>query len=626
MLKALLVALALGLGLGLSPVGAGELLPNGEQTFADANGDPLAAGSVYFYVPNTSTLKDTWFSPTESAPNLNTNPVVLDAAGRAVIYGSGSYRQVVKDSLGVTIWDELTNAISPTVEVAWGGTSSGSANTQTLTASDFTSADGQLLVFIAGFTNTAAMTVNPNASGAIDVHKATLSGSTVLNPGDVTAGNLVALIFDGTNLNLVNPSQQQFGIKTNLTSATTTDLGSISSHNINITSTTPITSFGSSADTKFPLYYLTFAGILTLTHNATSLILPDAQNITTAAGNTGLAEYLGSGNWRIRQFTGASGSATVGTPGGRLTLTTLTPVMAADVTTSSSVYYTPYMSNTVPVWNGSSFSSQTFSQLTVTLVAGHLANSNYDVFVASDAGTLRACTGPVWTSDTGRGTGAGTTEISRAAGLLTNSNSMTCVYSASSFTVAAGYGLYVGTFRTSASVGDTLWTANPAAAVGGGNPRLFVWNMYNRVYVTAKNLESTNSWNYTSDTGQMANASASNRISLIRGLNEDSSSVSASEFATRTTAGGMVYSAVALDSTSFPSTAGGNTFTGTNNAIVPSGQVQNAVPIPSGWSGLQGLGYHYHQLMERSEQTANTTTWYGDTAAGAMYISLETRM
>lgn len=87
-----------------------QLLPNGKQSFFDNNGDPLAGGTVTFYIPGTTTEKDTWQDRDQSA--LNTNPVVLDAGGRAVIWGSGAYRQVVKDSLGNLIWDQIV-ATSP---------------------------------------------------------------------------------------------------------------------------------------------------------------------------------------------------------------------------------------------------------------------------------------------------------------------------------------------------------------------------------------------------------------------------------------------------------------------------------------------------------------------------------
>ena len=88
-----------------------SLLPNGKQTFYDSNGVPLVGGSVYFYIPSTSTPKNTWQDSGELV--LNSTPVILDSLGSAVIYGSGVYRQLVKDSLGNTIWDQLTTG-SPT--------------------------------------------------------------------------------------------------------------------------------------------------------------------------------------------------------------------------------------------------------------------------------------------------------------------------------------------------------------------------------------------------------------------------------------------------------------------------------------------------------------------------------
>ena len=84
------------------------LLPNAKQTFLDNNGKPLSNGKVYFYVPNTSTLKTTWQDADQSV--ANTNPVILDAAGRAIIYGDGEYRQVVRDRNNNLIWDQVTTS------------------------------------------------------------------------------------------------------------------------------------------------------------------------------------------------------------------------------------------------------------------------------------------------------------------------------------------------------------------------------------------------------------------------------------------------------------------------------------------------------------------------------------
>ncbi len=82
------------------------LLPNAHQQFIDLNGKPLVSGLVYFYQVNTLIPKDTWQDAAQT--QLNTNPVVLDSRGQAVIYGSGNYRQVLTDSRGNTIWDDDT--------------------------------------------------------------------------------------------------------------------------------------------------------------------------------------------------------------------------------------------------------------------------------------------------------------------------------------------------------------------------------------------------------------------------------------------------------------------------------------------------------------------------------------
>lgn len=79
-----------------------------KTTFFNSNGAPLSSGKVYFYVPNTTTGKTTYQDFDGTIPNLN--PVVLDAAGRASIWGTGQYRQIVKDKNNNTIWDLETSA------------------------------------------------------------------------------------------------------------------------------------------------------------------------------------------------------------------------------------------------------------------------------------------------------------------------------------------------------------------------------------------------------------------------------------------------------------------------------------------------------------------------------------
>ena len=83
------------------------LLPNAQQQFCDANGQPLAGGSVNFYEVGTTTPKNTYQDSALSV--VNTNPVILDSAGRATIWGSGNYRQVLYDVFDNMIWDGVTS-------------------------------------------------------------------------------------------------------------------------------------------------------------------------------------------------------------------------------------------------------------------------------------------------------------------------------------------------------------------------------------------------------------------------------------------------------------------------------------------------------------------------------------
>jgi hypothetical protein len=89
---------------------AASAMPYGKQQFFDAAGVSLALGSVAFFIPGTTTPKDTWQDSGQTT--LNTNPVALDASGSAIVYVSGAYRQIVKDLLGNTIWDQVITAPS----------------------------------------------------------------------------------------------------------------------------------------------------------------------------------------------------------------------------------------------------------------------------------------------------------------------------------------------------------------------------------------------------------------------------------------------------------------------------------------------------------------------------------
>lgn len=96
-------------------------------------------------------------------------------------------------------------------------------------------------------------------------------------------------------------------------SAATTNIGGAAGNYGHITGTTTITALGTAQAGARRI--TTFDGVLTLTHNATSMILITGANITTAAGDTAEWESEGSGNWRMVNYARKDGTSLGGSPG-----------------------------------------------------------------------------------------------------------------------------------------------------------------------------------------------------------------------------------------------------------------------------------------------------------------------
>lgn len=67
----------------------------------------LAGGSLTFYERETTTPKNTWSDPEMTV--LNTNPLVLDSAGRpnVSIFGDGEYSVKCMTAQGITVWTRI---------------------------------------------------------------------------------------------------------------------------------------------------------------------------------------------------------------------------------------------------------------------------------------------------------------------------------------------------------------------------------------------------------------------------------------------------------------------------------------------------------------------------------------
>jgi hypothetical protein len=160
------------MALNLSPLGGA-----GWQFF-DNNGVPLAGGLIYSYAAGTTTPLATYTS--KSGSTANSNPIILDAAGRPpseIWLSADAYKLVLKTSTGVQIWvmDNIT-----------GLPSAGSQDDQVATANQ--------TVFTVGFTysvgnNTLNVLVNGSKQivtlNYVETNSTTITFVSGLNAGDV---------------------------------------------------------------------------------------------------------------------------------------------------------------------------------------------------------------------------------------------------------------------------------------------------------------------------------------------------------------------------------------------------------------------------------------------------------
>ena len=288
-------------------------------------------------------------------------------------------------------------------------------------------------------------------------------------------------------------------------------------------------------------------------------------------------------------------------PGGRLCLATATPVHVADAANSTDLFYALYKHDLMPIFDGTSWDAFRFTELSIAMAASAnwAANSNYDCFVINDAGTLRLATGTVWTNDTTRSADT----IARLNGRWVNSTTHTMRYgAASTVSVTANRGTYVGTMRTTGSTGTTTWEVGGTAT--NGDPGFFyIWNAYNRVFIQSQSRDSTASWTYSTATWRSTNNSTTNRCTFIRGLNEDAI-LAQMVFSTAPGATGS-YVGIGLD------------ITGTPGPLIATQLVYIADQAKSQaaiYTGFPGLGLHFLQEMEYVGSL--TTTFYGADAQG----------
>ena len=316
---------------------------------------------------------------------------------------------------------------------------------------------------------------------------------------------------------------------------------------------------------------------------ATFLATPSSANLASAVTDetgSGSLVFGTSPTIATPTFTGSSTSPFAQMASGRLTLTSGTPVLTGTVSAAGTVYFTPYKGNQISLYTGSAWKLMTFSELSITL-STLSASTAYDVFAYDNAGTVALET-VAWTNATTRATA-----LTSQDGVMVKSGATTR--------------RYLGSFITD-SLKQCSVTFGSAAA-GGGAAQVDLWNNNNRVMFSTAVTDTTDSWNYTTNTWRASNNSNTNRVTLFIGLDEDGVNVSAMG-----QVGGNAVTkwiGVGLDSTS--ATA--------SNSLVPSiTALTNVFSGIATYSGRPGIGQHYFQWLEKST-AGGTTTWYGDNAA-----------
>jgi len=248
---------------------------------------------------------------------------------------------------------------------------------------------------------------------------------------------------------------------------------------------------------------------------------------------------------------------------GRLTLATGNPQPSSDLTAQGTIFYTPYIGDYVSIWNASvsRWEARQFTERSLSL-SGLLANTNYDIFIFDNAGTL-TLQAVAWSSS-GAGTSTRALAISRRNGVWVKTSDNR---------------RYLGTIRTVA-----------AGQCEDSAQNRYVWNAENRISRSWQRIPGAATYTYGTLAYRALNNDTSNQVRCVIGIAGTS---------VRLDAG------LACNSSDSNPVPGGRTGIGWNRTNAQDAQIvtdraNTADQFTVYALGLfsPGIGYHYFQQLE----------------------------
>ena len=301
---------------------------------------PASGWKIYSYIAGSTTSQPTYTDSTGSVAHAN--PVILDSngftQGGALWLANGTaYKLVLTNETDVV--QKTIDDVEGVNDTALASISQWVATGQTptfLTSTTFSMTGDQTAEFHVGRRLQAQLGVGfvygtitaSTFSTGVTTVTLKMDDAQVLNNA-LTAVNLSLLRADHHALPKVALDLISLNVDTsinaqtiNLTgalnrapqgtiaSAPTTDLFTVNADSILVTGVVTISSFGVAP--AGVVRTVEFQDALTLTYNATSLILPGSTSITTAAGDVMQIYSKGSGNWKVIAYTTYSQSPGAG--------------------------------------------------------------------------------------------------------------------------------------------------------------------------------------------------------------------------------------------------------------------------------------------------------------------------